>query len=168
MRELQQSPDNKGVVRGPLWLEPTAALGWEGPASWARLLVLRRPHWRECRTLGSVARVLRSPMIVAGVLLAAGLSAPAEARDTSSVASSVVDRACLPVRAGGYRATNLHAQRLTCRSARTKLRRWLRRGRLPHNSDGWLCYREEGTRICSYLGGTSLYAPNFYFKLRRV
>ena len=121
-------------------------------------------HWRECRARGSVARVLRSPMIVTGVVLAAGLSAPAEARDNSSV----VDRACLSVRVGGYRATNLHAQRLTCRSARTKLRRWLRRGRLPHNSDGWMCYREEGTRICSYLGGTSLYAPNFYFKLRRV
>ena len=87
-------------------------------------------HWRECRARGSVARVLRSPMIVTGVVLAAGLSAPAEARDNSSV----VDRACLSVRVGGYRATNLHAQRLTCRSARTKLRRWLGRGRLPHNS----------------------------------
>lgn len=105
--------------------------------------------------------------IVIAVLLAAALSAPAKGRHRSSATASAT-RACLPVQAGGYRATNLHAQRLTCRSARTKLRRWLRRGHLPHNSDGWLCYGEEGLRICSYLGGTSFYAPNFYFVLKRV
>jgi hypothetical protein len=102
-------------------------------------------------------------VIVTGMLLAAALSAP----ETSSAIESI-PRACLSVQAGGYRATNLHAQRLTCLSARTKLRRWLDRGRLPRNSDGWLCYSEEGLRICSYLGAASFHAPNFCFKLKRV
>jgi endonuclease YncB( thermonuclease family) len=78
------------------------------------------------------------------------------------------DRSCRSVRGGEYLATNLHAQKVTCRSARGKLRRWLRRGRLPRKQNGWFCYREEGTRICSYLGGPSLYAPNFYFQLQRT
>jgi hypothetical protein len=78
------------------------------------------------------------------------------------------DRSCKSVRSGGYLATNLHAQKVTCRSARRKLRRWLTRGRLPKKQNGWFCYREEGTRICSYLGGPSVYAPNFYFQVRRT
>jgi hypothetical protein len=112
--------------------------------------------------------MFRSRVMVMGVVLAAALCSSVEAQDSSSAHASVVDRACLPVQAGDYQATKLHAQRLTCRSARTKLRRWLRRGRLPHNSYGWFCYREEGLRICSYLGGTSSFAPNFYFVLKRV
>jgi hypothetical protein len=97
-------------------------------------------------------------VLIAGIAASSGTSGPAEA--------AIVDRACLSVRAGGYLASSLHAQKVTCRSARTKLRRWLRRGSLPKNPDGWLCYREEGLRICSYLGG-SLVAPNFYFVLTR-
>jgi hypothetical protein len=92
----------------------------------------------------------------------------APASDESTVrGQAIVDRACKSVRAGGYVATHLHAQKLTCTSARNKLRRWLGRGRLPRNQQGWLCYREEGTRICSYLGGPSSIAPNFYFVLSR-
>ena len=98
-------------------------------------------------------------VLIAGIAVSSGTSGRAEA--------AIVDRACLSVRAGGYLATGLHAQKVTCRSARTKLRRWLRQGYLPKNSDGWYCYREEGLRICSYLGGP-LFAPNFYFVLTRT
>jgi hypothetical protein len=97
-------------------------------------------------------------LTVAAALTSAASPLPSEA--------APFDRACKSVRAGGYLASSLHAQKVTCRSARTKLRRWLRRGSLPKNPDGWLCYREEGLRICSYLGG-SLVAPNFYFVLTR-
>ena len=86
---------------------------------------------------------------------------------STTEASGQLDRTCKGVRAGGYLATDLHTQKVTCQSARNKLRRWLRRGRLPKNQNGWLCYREEGIRICSYLGGPFI-APNFYFVLTRT
>ena len=101
-------------------------------------------------------------LIVAAIV--AALAVPA----TASSQTPPVDRSCESVRAGGYVASQLHAQKVTCRSARAKLKRWVRRGRLPKNPNGWLCYREEGIRICSYLGGPSTFAPNFYFVLRRA
>jgi hypothetical protein len=77
---------------------------------------------------------------------------------------------CADVSAGGYLATHVFADFMPCRSARAKLRRWLRRDRLPRNRNGWYCYRLSGrVRACTYPGRRGLGGPkSFTFWLRRV
>ena len=68
------------------------------------------------------------------------------------------------MKAGGYKTTHIQAHNMTCASARSKLRRWLRRGSLPENQYGWYCDRKAG--ICSAGNGGG--APHFTFRLRRT
>jgi hypothetical protein len=77
---------------------------------------------------------------------------------------------CADVTAGGYGATHVFADFMPCRSARAKLRRWLRRDRLPRNREGWYCYRLGGrVRACSYPGKRGIGDPkSFTFWLRRA
>jgi hypothetical protein len=58
---------------------------------------------------------------------------------------------CKPVRAGGYVAYRVYADYMPCRSARAKLRRWLRRDFLPTNRGGWYCDVLNGNLYtCAY------------------
>lgn len=71
---------------------------------------------------------------------------------------------CRAVSTGDYRAYEIHATNMGCRSTRNKLIRWLRTG-LPRNSYGWYCGGAgEGKRICSVGNGGS--APHFTFRRR--
>jgi hypothetical protein len=64
---------------------------------------------------------------------------------------------------GRWRATDIRATHLTCRSVRTKLRRWLPPP-LPANSYGWNCFAFRGRRMCAVGQGD---APRFTFRLGR-
>jgi hypothetical protein len=75
---------------------------------------------------------------------------------------------CDSVRAGGYSATHVFVDFMPCRAARTKLRRWLRRGGFPRKENGWYCIRLGGVvRACSYPGMRNA-DRSFTFWLRRV
>lgn len=75
---------------------------------------------------------------------------------------------CESVRAGGYSATHVFVDFMPCRSARAKLRRWLRRGQFPRNQTGWYCHRlSDVVRACSYPGRRNA-DRSFTFWLRRV
>jgi hypothetical protein len=52
-----------------------------------------------------------------------------------------VERHCKSVTVGGWKAGNVSAFNMGCKSVRAKLRRWLPRDRLPNNREGWHCYR---------------------------
>jgi hypothetical protein len=97
-----------------------------------------------------------------GLVLVLALPTAAEAQ--------AVGVRCKSVQAGGYRATHVFADFMPCRSVRAKLRRWLPRGRLTQNSDGWYCYRLHGVvRACTYPGRRGIGGPkSFTFRLRRV
>lgn len=57
------------------------------------------------------------------------------------------------VHAGGYSATHVFVDYMPCSSARSKLRRWLRRDQLPRNPSGWYCYRlGDPVWTCGYPG----------------
>ena len=107
------------------------------------------------------------PIALVAALIVVMAAAPAAA--ASGPTASAADRACRPAVAGGFIARKLHVQRVSCRSAKTKLRRWLRQDRpLVGRHRGWLCYTEEGLVICSYVRSQgSGVAPNFYFVLRK-
>jgi hypothetical protein len=84
----------------------------------------------------------------------------------AAVAQAVGVR-CADVKAGGYTATHVFADFMPCRSARAKLRRWLRHGSLPRKENGWYCYRLSGAvRACSYPGKRNA-ERSFTFWLRR-
>jgi hypothetical protein len=103
--------------------------------------------------------------ITAATTLIAGVTTGAVA---SSADAQAVGKRCRPVTAGGYSATHIFADYMTCRSARTKLRRWLRRGRLPRKQIGWYCYRLGGVvRACTYPGRMGADRA-FTFWLRRA
>jgi hypothetical protein len=86
---------------------------------------------------------------------------------TPSADAAAVGVKCRPVTAGGYSATHVFVDYMTCHSARTKLRRWLPRDRLPRNPNGWYCYRLGGVvRVCGYPGRTNA-RKDFTFWLRR-
>src|SRR5215207_4907884 len=81
--------------------------------------------------------------------------------------AQAVGKRCRPVKSGGYAATHVFVDYMTCRSARTKLRRWLPRDRLPRNPNGWYCYRLGGVvRVCGYPGRANA-RKDFTFWLRR-
>jgi hypothetical protein len=103
-----------------------------------------------------------SPLLLALAVTLVPVSAEAEAQ--------AVGVRCADVTAGGYRATHVFADFMPCRSARTKLRRWLRRNRLPRNRDGWHCYRLSGSvRACTFPGKRGLGDPkSFTFWLGRA
>jgi hypothetical protein len=84
--------------------------------------------------------------------------------------SAQVESHCRPVEGGDWRATSLSAFNMGCPSARAKLRRWLRRGRLPHNGlDGWDCTNlHAGRGQCIDYGTVSGDPIGFKYKLRRV
>jgi hypothetical protein len=73
------------------------------------------------------------------VAVAALLAVPAPAH-------AQVSRNCKSVTSGQWRATGVIAVNMPCRSARNKLRRWLRRERLPRNRNGWYCTRRSAIR----------------------
>jgi len=77
---------------------------------------------------GSVKRTTAVLVTIATLLVAA----PAHAQ---------VERPCRSVTAGKWKATSVSAFNMGCTSARNKLRRWLRRDRLPRDRNGWHCYR---------------------------
>src|SRR4051794_8881826 len=82
--------------------------------------------------------------------------------------AAAVGTHCRSVHAGGYSATHVFVDYMTCRSARTKLRRWLRHGHLPRHKTGWYCSRLGGVvRQCSY-PGNSHPSRDFTFWLRRA
>jgi hypothetical protein len=79
---------------------------------------------------------MRKAMAV--LVMVGGLTlASASGIDTSQAPAQAVGKHCRPVKAGGYRATHIYADFMPCQSARSKLRRWLRRGHLPKKSSGW-------------------------------
>jgi hypothetical protein len=82
-----------------------------------------------------------------------------------SAEAEATGKPCGALRANGWHASDLRATHLTCASARTKLRRWLNRGRLPDNPYGWNCFRWRGRRMCAVGQGD---APRFTFRLRRA
>lgn len=109
---------------------------------------------------------MRTTIVIAvSTVVAAGASGAA----VPVADAQAVGKRCRPVKAGGYSATHLFVDYMTCRSARAKLRRWLRRGRLPQNSTGWYCYRlgEGIVRACSYPGRTGA-DQSFTFWLGRT
>jgi hypothetical protein len=71
-------------------------------------------------------------LTVAMAVLLLTVPAPAEGQ---------VNRDCKSVTSVQWKATRVTALNMTCRSARNKLRRWLRRERLPHNVNGCDCKR---------------------------
>src|SRR5215207_6642381 len=82
--------------------------------------------------------------------------------------AQAVGKRCRPVKSGGYAASHVFVDYMTCRSARTKLRRWLRRVDLPRESAGWYCYRLGGVaHVCSYPGKRKAHV-SFTFWLRRT
>lgn len=104
------------------------------------------------------------------IAIAASIGAAAAVTSTTapSADAQAVGKRCRSVTAGGYRATHVFADFMPCRSARSKLRRWLRRGSLPKNENGWYCYRLGGVvRARSYPGRTGG-EQAFTFWLRRV
>lgn len=95
-----------------------------------------------------------------GLTLLLALPAVAEAQATGI--------RCKSVRAGDYSATHVFVDVMPCRSARAKLRRWLRRDQLPRKQNGWYCYRlSELVRGCSYPGKQDA-NRSFTFWRRRV
>jgi hypothetical protein len=78
-------------------------------------------------------------------------------------ASAAAGMPCGALTDGQWRATDIQATHLTCRSARTKLRRWLPPP-LPANPLGWNCFPFRGRRMCAVGQGD---APRFTFRLRR-
>jgi hypothetical protein len=102
----------------------------------------------------------RTIITLAGLAVCLAFPPPAGAQATG--------RPCESVRAGGYSATHVFVDFMPCRSARAKLRRWLRRGQLPRNRSGWYCYRlSDVVRACSYPGKRNV-DRSFTFWLRRV
>jgi hypothetical protein len=72
----------------------------------------------------------RTLAVIVALAALLAVSAPAEAQ---------VNRRCKPVTSGQWQATRVTAFNMPCRSARSKLRRWMRRQRLPNNPRGWRC-----------------------------
>jgi hypothetical protein len=95
------------------------------------------------------------PAITAAVALVA-LALPAAAEAAGTPCGTLAD--------GRWRATDIRATHLSCRSARVKLRRWLPPP-LPSNPVGWNCFPYRGRRMCAVGQGD---APRFTFRLRRV
>jgi hypothetical protein len=106
-------------------------------------------------------RTFAIAIAIAVAVGAVGVAAPA-------ADAQAVGKRCRPVKAGAYRATHVFADYMSCRSARTKLRRWLRRGQLPKKFNGWYCYRLGGiVRACTYPGRSGA-DKGFTFWLRRA
>ena len=97
------------------------------------------------------ASIRRAAAVLVAVIALLALAAMAASVPGARAAATGVP--CRSVHAGGYRATHVFVDFMRCRSARTKLRRWLGRGRLPRHPNGWDCYRLGGrVRECSYPG----------------
>jgi hypothetical protein len=134
-------------------------------------LVLYR-HWFVIG-VGLVFGLFFLPLLSAGSAHASTIHTPADGMrvEGNKPMSSLVPpakaaaRPCGGLRAGGRRATEINATRLTCASARRKLRRWLNRHRLPRNPFGWNCFRWRGRWMCAVGQGN---APRFTFRLRRA
>jgi hypothetical protein len=107
----------------------------------------------RCLGRSSITGRMR-PAITAAVALGA-LALPGAAEGAGTPCGALTD--------DGWRATDIRATRLTCRSARAKLRRWLPPP-LPSNPYGWNCFPFRGRRMCAVGQGD---APRFTFRLRR-
>jgi hypothetical protein len=92
-----------------------------------------------------------------------------------AAAHAQVERKCRPVAAAAWKATEISAFNMNCRSTRAKLRRWFRADRrplLPRNPDGWQCGRyslpgSRANRQCrSYPYGDDT-AVGFVLRLQR-
>lgn len=105
-------------------------------------------------------RVTSISALVGVVALVLALPTAAEAQATGVP--------CKSVRTGGYSATHVFVDFMPCRSARSKLRRWLPREQFPRKQNGWYCYRlSEVVRACSYPGKRNA-DRSFTFWLRRI
>jgi len=78
--------------------------------------------------------------------------------------ASAAGTRCGSLTRAGWKAGDIRATHLTCRSARRKLRRWPPPP-LPSNAYGWNCFPFRGRRMCAVGQGD---APRFPFQLRRV
>jgi hypothetical protein len=75
---------------------------------------------------------------------------------------------CRSVHAGHYKATHVFVDFMRCRDARSKLRKWLKRGHLPRHHHGWYCHSlGSPVRECSYPGKKHA-SRDFTFWLYRV
>jgi hypothetical protein len=104
----------------------------------------------------SAGREVEVKRAVVAAVVAVALALPAAVEAAGTPCGSLTD--------GHWKATDIRATHLTCRSARTKLRRWLPPP-LPANPIGWNCFRFRGRRMCAVGQGD---APRFTFRLRRV
>jgi hypothetical protein len=107
-------------------------------------------------------RLVPTVLVVSAVAIvgASGVAVPA-------ADAQAVGKRCRPVESGDYAASHVFVDYMTCRSARSKLRRWLRRDDLPRESAGWYCYRLGGVvHACSYPGKRNAQV-SFTFWLRR-
>jgi hypothetical protein len=116
-------------------------------------------------TPGTIARFTCLLMVA---IFIGGLALPAPA-------NAQVERKCRSVAAGAWKATEISAFNMNCRSTRAKLRRWFRADRrpvLPRNPDGWQCGRyslpgSQANRQCrSYPYGNDT-AVGFVLRLQR-
>jgi hypothetical protein len=108
-----------------------------------------------------IKRLVPTVLVVSTVAIASGVTAPA-------ADAQAVGKRCRAVESGGYAASHVFVDYMTCRSARSKLRRWLRRDDLPTESAGWYCYRlGEVVHACSYPGKSNA-RVSFTFWLRRT
>jgi hypothetical protein len=85
-------------------------------------------------------------------------------------ADAQIDRHCKSVTAGQWKATNIGAFQMGCKSVRDKLKRWLPRRHLPRKRDGWLCTPIAGGRVnrqCTHFNRQSRITVGFVFLRQR-
>jgi hypothetical protein len=100
---------------------------------------------------------LRAP---AALILAVALAALAQAGPLTERADAA---ACAKVHVRGEgTASHIRTHNVSCRNARTKLRRWMKT-RFPRNQFGWYCAMSRPRKLCS--GGNGMGAPYFTFRL---
>jgi hypothetical protein len=96
---------------------------------------------------------MRALLAIVLALVVGAVAIPAAAKATP----------CGDLKKGAWRAVDIEATHLRCRSARAKLRRWLPPP-LPRNQVGWYCDRVGRRHLCSAGSGDP---PRFTFVLRR-
>jgi hypothetical protein len=96
----------------------------------------------------------------AGLIFALALAAFVQAGPLTERADAA---GCAKVHVrGDGTASHIRTHNVSCRRARTKLRRWLNT-RFPHDQLGWFCAMSRPRKLCS--GGNGVGAPYFTFRL---
>ena len=115
---------------------------------------LAATRWKRLRVDNGCARRASGMKRASAVALCLAVVGGAMPMTTPTAEAAAVGVRCKYVQAGGYRATHVFADFMPCYSVRDKLPRWLGRGRLPRNENGWYCSQVGGSvRACSYRGG---------------